>query len=75
MKKTIFSDHSIEKIKILNKHGFKINKKVVLDIMKNPDTIFSGYKHRKIAQKIIDNRHFIRIIFTEDLESKRIITV
>ncbi len=75
MDKIIFSDHSIEKIKILNKHGFQINKKVVVDIMKNPDTIINGYKDRKIAQKIISDRHFIRIIFIEDLNSKRIITV
>ncbi|MBM3701697.1 MAG: DUF4258 domain-containing protein [Actinobacteria bacterium] len=75
MKKIIFSDHSIEKMKILNKHGFQINKKAVVNIMKNPDTIISGYKHRKIAQKIIDNKHFIRVIFMEDLDSKKIVTV
>ena len=46
-----------------------------LNKMKNPDTIINGYKDRKIAQKIIRNRHFIRIIFIEDLNSKRIITV
>ena len=43
MDKIIFSNHSLEKIKILNKHGFQINKKVTLDIMKNPDTIINGY--------------------------------
>lgn len=43
MKKIIFSNHSIEKIKILNKHGFQINKKAVVNIMKNPDTIIYGY--------------------------------
>ncbi|MBC8386659.1 MAG: DUF4258 domain-containing protein [Actinobacteria bacterium] len=75
MKKIIFSNHLIEKIKILNKHGFQINKKMVVDIMKNPDKIINGYKDRKIAQKIIDERHFIRIIFMEYLGSKRIITV
>lgn len=75
MKKIIFSGHSIEKIKILNKYGFQINKKAVVNIMKNPDKIINGYKHRKIAQKIIDERHFIRTIFMEDLDSKRIVTV
>jgi len=43
MDKIIFSNHSIEKIKILNKHGFQMTKKVVVDIMKNPDTIINGY--------------------------------
>ncbi|MBE3092088.1 MAG: hypothetical protein IMZ51_00275 [Chloroflexi bacterium] len=59
MDKIILSNHSIEKIKILNKHGFQINKKAVVNIMKNPDKIISGYKDRKIAQKIIDERHLI----------------
>ena len=75
MDKIIFSNHSIEKIKILNKHEFQINKKAVVNIMKNPDKIINGYKDRKIAQKIIDERHFIRIIFMEDLNSKIIVTV
>lgn len=43
MDKIIFSNYSIEKIKILNKHGFQINKKMVVDIMKNPDKITNGY--------------------------------
>ena len=43
MKRIIFSYHSIEKIKILNKHVFQITKKVVVNIMKNPDTIINGY--------------------------------
>jgi len=43
MKKIIFSGHSIEKIKILDKHGFQINKKAVVDIMKNPDKIIYRY--------------------------------
>ena len=74
MDKIIFSNHSIEKIKILNKHGFQINKKMAVDIMKNPDKITNSYKNRKIAQKIINNRYFIRVIFMEYLGSKRIIT-
>lgn len=43
MDKIILSNHSIEKIKILNKHGFQINKKAVVNIMKNPDKIINNY--------------------------------
>jgi uncharacterized protein (UPF0333 family) len=46
MDKIILSNHSIEKIKILNIQGFQINKKAVVNIMKNPDKIISGYKDR-----------------------------
>ncbi len=50
MDKIVFSKHSLEKIKILNKHGFRISKKTIVDIMKNPDKIICGYNGRKIAQ-------------------------
>jgi len=43
--------------------------------MKNPDKIISGYKNRKIAQKITGNSYIIRVIFIEYPGSKRIITV
>ena len=43
MDKIIFSNHSIEKIKILNKHRFQINKKAVVNIIKNPDKMINGY--------------------------------
>ena len=75
MNKIIFSKHSLEKIRILNEHGFQTNKKAVVDIMKNPDTIISGYKGRKIAQKIINSEYIIRVIFMEHVDSRRIITV
>ena len=75
MNKIFFSKHSLKKIKILNEHGFKINKKAVVDIMQNPDKIINGYKERKIAQKITGRKYIIRVIFIEYSDSKKIITI
>lgn len=75
MDKIVFSKHSLEKIKILNKHRFRISKKTIVDIMKNPDKIICGYNGRKIAQKITNKRYIIRVIFIEYLGFKRIITI
>jgi len=62
-------------IKILNKHGFRISKNDIVDIMKNPDTIINNYENRKMVQKIINDRYFIRIIFTEKRNSKKMIII
>ena len=74
MKKIVFSDHAEYKFKILKKHGFEVTKEIVLSAMKNPDKIEMGYKNRKIAQKIISDRHIIRVVFEEFNEVLRIIT-
>ena len=66
MSKIIFSCHSIEKIKMLKEHGFFVNKSSIINVVRNPDEILDGYKGRKIAQKNINNKHILRIVFTEE---------
>ena len=66
MSKIIFSYHSIEKIKMLKEHGFFVNKSSIINVVRNPDEILDGYKGRKIAQKNINNKHILRIVFTEE---------
>ena len=74
MRKIVFSDHAEDKFKILINHGFEVTKDIVLSAMENPDKIDMGYKNRKIAQKVISNRHVIRVVFEELNEILRIIT-
>ena len=66
MKKIVFSEHAQLKFVILNKHGFPVSEDMVIAALRNPDIVEPGYKGRKIAQKIIDGRHVIRVVF-EDL--------
>lgn len=70
----ILGPHAEDKFKLLAKRGFPISKDKVLDCVQNPDRIEEGYKGRKIAQKVLDERHVVRVIYIEFTNIKRIIT-
>ena len=74
MKKTVFSSHAENKFAILRRHGFDVSKGTIISALKKPDKIESGYKGRRIAQKIIDERHVIRVLFEELPKVMRVIT-
>ncbi len=74
MKKLIFSEHAESKFKILEKHGFHIEKDIIISALEDPDSVEPGYKGRMIAQKIIDETHLIRVVYECSSEVWRIIT-
>ncbi len=69
LREIIFSNHAEDKFSILQQHGFIITKDTISDAVKNPDIILPGYRNRKIAQKVIDENHIIRVVF-EDFSDK-----
>ena len=74
MKKVVFSSHAERKFDILERHGFPIAKDIILSTIESPDIVEEGHKGRKIAQRVMDKRHVIRIVY-EDLPNQvRIIT-
>ena len=74
MKKVVFSRHAERKFGILERHGFPIAKDIIISTMESPDMVEEGYKGRKIAQKVIDERHVIRIVYEDLPDQVRIIT-
>jgi len=72
MKTIKFSLHSLFKFSILKRHGFEISENEIINCIKVPDNISSGFNDRKIAQKKIDEKHSIRVIF-EEIENEIII--
>ncbi|TAL70794.1 MAG: DUF4258 domain-containing protein [Bacteroidetes bacterium] len=74
MKIVNFSLHSLLKFSILRRHGFNISEKEINDCIQYPDNLSSGFNNRKIAQKIIDEKHSIRVIFEETENEIIIIT-
>ena len=74
MKRIIFSAHAEHKLVVLKRHGFSVSKNTIISAIESPDKIESGYKGRRIAQKIIDERHLIRIIYEDLPEVVRVIT-
>lgn len=75
MKKITFSHHALEKIEILKKHNVEFT---IIDAEKtiiSPDSVESGYKNRKIAQRFIDENHILRIVFEESEDEIIIVTM
>jgi len=72
--KILFSNHAKLKIKIFKEHGFLITEEQVRDVVKNPDTIERGRKERVIAQKAIDDKHVLRVVYEISIEAIEIIT-
>ncbi|OGC08009.1 DUF4258 domain-containing protein [candidate division WOR-1 bacterium RIFOXYA2_FULL_36_21] len=65
MKEISFCSHAQEKFKILEEHGFSVSKEKVLDVIKKPDKKEKGFKDRFIAQKAIDFKHVLRVVYEE----------
>jgi hypothetical protein len=47
---------------MLERHGFKIEKRYVTDAVRRPDKVVKGSKGRLIAQKVYDEKHLISYI-------------
>ena len=74
MKKIIFSSHAENKFAILKRHGFDVSKDTILLALETPDKLETGHRERKIAQKIINESHVIRVVFEEVQGVVRVIT-
>jgi uncharacterized DUF497 family protein len=74
VKEIIFSSHAENKFAILRHHGFDVSKDTILFALERPDKVEYGYKDRKIAQKVIDESHVIRVVFEETRDIVRVIT-
>jgi hypothetical protein len=74
VKRIVFSGHAEMKFGILERHGFHIAKDVIVSAMESPDIVEAGYRSRKIAQKVIDDNHVIRVVYEDLPEEWRIVT-
>ena len=74
MKRILFCRHAKLKLLILAEHNVFFTASQITEAIKNPDKISHGKKNRKIAQKIIDEQHVLRVIFEEEKEEITIIT-
>ena len=70
----IFTNHAKAKFEALRRHGFLLTWKQVRDAVKNPDAIRRGKGRRIIAQKTLDERYVLRVIYEKVNELVRIIT-
>jgi hypothetical protein len=63
VRQIIFSTHAIIKLQILNKHGFKVGKEDIINIVKHPDKVIKSRKGRFVAQKVYNEKHLVRVIY------------
>jgi hypothetical protein len=71
----IYSNHAIAKIEILKKHGIEIEKALIEEIITNPEKLDRGYKNRLVAQRKIDERHVLRVVYEEINNNLMVITI
>jgi len=74
VKEIIFRSHAENKFVILRNHGFDVSKDTILLALERPDKVEYRYKDRKIAPKVIDESHVMRVVFEETGEMLRVIT-
>ena len=69
-----FTGHAEKKIGILRSHGVILDKETVKNTVINPDATFKSRKGRVIAQKRLDEKHVLRVIYEQEGERARVIT-
>ena len=67
-----FTDHAMERF--VRARRFKITKDQVISIIENPDKIEKTEEGRMIAQKIINGKHILRVIYEERYGIRYVIT-
>lgn len=70
----IFTKHASHKFTKLEAHNFPISRKQVLDTLRQPDSIDKSRLPLLIAQRIIDSKHVLRVVFKEERNSIKVIT-
>ena len=62
-KKIFFSHHAQLKFQLLRRHGIHFTETQIENAVNNPDIVLEAEKSRKIAQKTLDAKRVIRVIF------------
>lgn len=71
----VYSDHAIAKIEILRRHGIDVDKEIIEKIIADPEKLDFGYMNRFIAQRKIDHKHVLRVVYEEKNNYILIITI
>jgi len=62
------------KFEVLAAHGLNLGKELILNVMRNPDNVFDGYRGRRVAQGPLDEERVLRVIYEEKAHEILIIT-
>jgi len=65
MKEIRFSEHSQLKIEMLANHGITIKPAFIIETVHSPDKLESGGEGKQIAQKRLDEKRVLRVVYRE----------
>lgn len=60
---------------MLKEHGVGITEEFITDALLHPDNVVPGLGGRLIAQKVLDERHILRIVYVKEENQIRVVTV
>jgi hypothetical protein len=69
-----FTLHSLEKLRIIQQQGFKVDEEIVKEVVQSPQAVLLGYAGRLIAQAVIDQDHLLRVVY-EDAQEISVVTL
>ncbi len=75
MKEVRFSQHSLDKLEILSNHKMSITKEFIIEAITNPDKLEIRGDNKRIAQKNLDDKLVIRIVYQEFIAFILVITL
>jgi hypothetical protein len=61
-----FTKHAREKFQVLKRHKFEVSSLQVEEVVVNPDLIDKSHLPLFIAQKKIDKRHVLRVVYKKE---------
>jgi hypothetical protein len=70
----IYTRHAEEKFRILKEQGFVVQKGIVEETIQSPQSIDHSQLPLLIAQKSIDAKHILRVVFKKENDIIKIIT-
>jgi hypothetical protein len=70
----VFTKHAERKFEVLRKHKFLILRKQVVDTIENPDNIDKSRLPLLIAQRKIDRKYVLRVVYKQELGVIKVIT-
>lgn len=74
MSKIIYTSHAKDKFVLLKRYGFEITMAQVEETVQSPNKVIPQPGGRFIAQKIITDRHVLRVVYREESENRVVIT-
>ncbi len=69
-----YTRHAEYKFEVLRQHGFPVTSGQVVDPLMNPDRVISQSEGRLIAQKLLTEKHLLRVVYRIEGEDMVVIT-